>query len=202
MTNQPKPIVPTDYSRIVVIDIETLGKKSTSKIATIGAVVVDMLSGDRLGEFYVKVSLTQFRSICADVSDWWAKQSHKNPQAHAEVFGNNDDRVPLERALTLLNEFIESSYHDGIRPQVMGNGSEFDNVILVDAYNQLEIKPGWHFCGNQSLRTAVLFGRVILGIDPKYELPFNGIRHHALDDARHEADYLIHIARAFKERIS
>ncbi|MNJ07612.1 hypothetical protein D3C77_17120 [compost metagenome] len=38
---------------------------------------------------------------------------------------------------------------------------------------------------------------ILLGIDPKYQLPFEGTRHHALHDVRHEEAYLITIMAAF-----
>ena len=79
---------------------------------------------------------------------------------------------------------------------------EFDNVLLADAYDKWGIEQPWQFRGNQSLRTAVWMGRKLLDIDPKYDLQFEGIQHHALHDARHEAKYLLHIMGAFKKAIA
>lgn len=186
------------YSTIIVVDIETLGKANNAKIATIGAVAVNLLSRELLGEFYVKCDLLQpGRSVNIDVLDWWTEQGKTNKQAHNEIFGQDGDRESLPRALALFSEFIEAIYHKGYRPQVMGNGPEFDNVILNDAYTQHNIETPWDFGCNQSLRTAVLFGRVFLGIDPKYQGEFTGIVHHALDDARHEANSLLTISKGF-----
>lgn len=192
-----KPINKEHYRRITVIDIETLGKATNAKIATIGAVVRHALSSEILGEFYVRCDLVQpRRTFNIEMLDWWLEEGQKNPLAHDEVFGNVD-RIPLDEALSLLSQFIEAHHQDGVRPQVMGNGSEFDNVILADAFEQFSIEMPWDYGANQSLRTVVLMGRALLGIDPKYSLPFTGIQHHALDDAKHESEYLSFIFRAF-----
>lgn len=192
-----KPINKEHYRRITVIDIETLGKGAKTKIATIGAVVRHALSSEILGEFYVRCDLVQQgRTFDIDTLDWWREQGEKNKLAHDEVFGNVD-RIPLDEALSLLSQFIEAHHQDGFRPQVMGNGSEFDNVILADAFDQFGIKLPWDYYANQSLRTVVLMGRALLGIDPKYSLQFKGTQHHALDDAKHESEYLSFIFRAF-----
>lgn len=192
-----KPINKEDYLRVTVIDIETLGKAANAKIATIGAVVRHALSSEILGEFYVRCDLMQpKRSINIEMMDWWLEEGKRNDRAHEEVFGNVD-RIPLDEALSLLSQFIEAHHQDGVRPQVMGNGSEFDNVILADAFDQFSIEMPWDYGANQSLRTVVLMGRALLGIDPKYSLPFTGIKHHALDDAKHESEYLSFIFRAF-----
>ncbi|EMP5336427.1 3'-5' exoribonuclease, partial [Citrobacter freundii] len=39
------------------------------------------------------------------------------------------------------------------------------------------------------VRTVVEMGKVI-GIDPKRDMPFDGTRHSALDDAIHQAKYV------------
>lgn len=196
-----KPINKENYLRITVIDIETVGKGAKTIIATIGAVVRHALSSEILGEFYVRCDLEQQgRTFDVETLDWWKAQAEKNKLAHEEVFGDVD-RIPLDEALSLLSQFIEAHHQDGVRPQVMGNGSEFDNVILADAFDQFGIKLPWDYWANQSLRTVVLMGRALLGIDPKYSLPFTGIQHHALDDAKHESEYLAFIFRAFNHLV-
>jgi len=198
-----KPIRKEDYQVITTVDVETLGKASNAKIATIGAAVADVFSGEILGKFYVRCDLVQpERSINLEVTQWWNDKKETDAVAYDEVFGSQSNRLPLHEALDLLSQFITAHYPNGARPQVMGNGSEFDNVILVDAYEQFGIVPPWDFGANQSLRTVVLMGRALLGIDPKYNLVFDGIKHHALDDAIHEALYLIEIFTAFLHVLS
>ncbi|WP_279448496.1 hypothetical protein [Aeromonas hydrophila] len=44
-------------------------------------------------------------------------------------------------------------------------------------------------------------GRLLLGADPKYQIPFEGVQHHAGDDSRHEAKVAVAIVRDFSERL-
>lgn len=190
------------HNLVAVVDLETLGKSAGAVIASIGVVIVDV--GQRMGivdEFYSRVALSQGRLREADTLAWWEQQKVKNPEAWVEVFSSGA-RPSLHYVLEALAKFL-GRHFDQVGPvELMGNGSEFDNVLLADAYDKWGIEQPWQFRGNQSLRTAVWMGRKLLDIDPKYDLQFDGIQHHALHDARHEAKYLLHIMGAFKKAIS
>lgn len=68
--------------------------------------------------------------------------------------------------------------------------------------NSLNIKPVWDHGCDQNLRTAVLLGRILLGIAPKYDLPLQGNKHHALDDAQHESEYFYQIIKTFDKKLT
>ncbi len=68
-----------------------------------------------------------------------------------------------------------------------GNGSDFDNTLLEEAYRATGIKPPWRFTGNRCYRTVKnLFPDV--WVDPV------GTAHNALDDATYQANHLIAIS--------
>lgn len=67
-----------------------------------------------------------------------------------------------------------------------GNGVDFDNVILRNAYDAVSIEPFWKHWNNRCVRTIVELGRNA-GIDPKKTLQFEGDQHNALADAIHQA---------------
>lgn len=186
------------HRRAVVIDIEALAQHSeAAKIATIGAVLVDLVSREKLGTFYVRCGHNQpGRVVEPSTVDFWERQRVESPAAHHEVF-RTDDRVPLNKALQLLSEFIESGFGPDQRRNVFGNGPEYDNVILAHAYRQLELPQPWDYWCNQSMRTAVLFSRLFLNVDPKRELPGTKVAHHALHDAEAEAFTLLSVADNF-----
>lgn len=190
------------HNLVAVVDLETLSKGTGAVIASIGVVIVDV--GQHMGivdEFYSRVALKQGRQCDADTMAWWDQQKAKNPEAWVEVFGSGA-RPSLDYVLEELSGFL-GRHFDQVGPvELMGNGSEFDNVLLADAYKQWGIEQPWQFRGNQSLRTAVWMGRQLLDIDPKYDLQFEGIQHHALHDARHEAKYLLHIMGALKKAVA
>ncbi|TNI81191.1 hypothetical protein CF116_09400 [Aeromonas veronii] len=187
-------------SLIAVVDLETLGKGPRAVIGEIGVVIVDVEQLVAVDEFYCRVSLHQPRQRDEIIMSWWDQQRIDSPQAWLEMF-KNTDRLCLADALDALKDFLARHFPRALAVELMGNGPEFDNVILEDAYSQCGIELPWSFRGNQSLRTVVLMGRLLLDIDPKFQIEFEGIRHHALHDARHEATYLISILRPFKQAI-
>jgi len=185
---------------VCTLDVETHGRREDAIIASVGCVVINVFTGDVMGTFYARcITETQHkRSWSRDVMDFWEEQKQKSPAAFDEVFNTKLERYPLKVVLERLNQFIHSSFP--CNPQVMGNGSEFDNMIVSHAYTAEGVIQPWHFRGNQSRRTVVWMGQVLLDIDPKFQ-EFKGIRHHALDDAMHEAKTLFSIVSAFVSAI-
>ena len=193
----------TASSLVAVVDIETLGKGADAVIGSIGAVIVDVTRLQAVDEFYCRVDHHQVnRSTSDDTLAWWQRQEQESPAAWAELFDPAKPRQFITGALASLAAFLGHAFTDRDDVQLMGNGSEFDNVILAHAYEQWGLAQPWHFRGNQSLRTVVWLGRQLLDIDPKDQLPFEGCHHHALHDARHEAAYLIAILTAFRQRLA
>jgi hypothetical protein len=188
-------------SLVAVVDIETLAQGHDAVIGAIGVVIVDVAQLRAVDEFYCRVDLAQGRQRDDDTMAFWERQKIESPAAWEEMFGNAG-RLFLVDALKALSNFLGRHFDKVAAVELMGNGSEFDNVLLADAYQQWGVEQPWWFRGNQSLRTVVWMGRQLLGIDPKYQLPFEGCRHHALHDARHEAAYLIHILTAFKQGLA
>ena len=186
-----------------VVDIETFGKKEDAIIATIGAVIVDVHKREITNTFYIRATTEdqKNRSWDPDVMQFWENQKQLSPQAFDEVFSRDLPRGTLKHCLESFSEFIKFSFPKGVKPQVMGNGPEFDNRILSHAYETESVEQAWHFGNNQSLRTAVWFGRLFLNMDPKYQTSFVGSRHHALDDAKHEANYLLAITNELQDRL-
>lgn len=189
---------------VVVVDIETLGIGVDAVIATIGAVCVNVLTGEELGSFYDRCHTAQERrTITPRTLEWWFSQGE---EAQREAFGDGQrDRYPLKQALERFAAWMDIQRGHcpaGTWLQVMGNGPEFDNVILDHAYEQHCMGAPWQYPVNQSLRTMVWLGRLLLGIDPRKTIPFTGTRHIALHDARHESQALVAIVQAMRERMS
>jgi hypothetical protein len=62
-------------------------------------------------------------------------------------------------------------------------------VILRSAYDRAGQTCPWQFWNDSDVRTMVLLGKQ-LGFDPKRNMPFDGVAHNALADARHQAKYV------------
>ncbi len=91
--------------------------------------------------------------------------------------------------LSELNHFINRHADNTKYLKVWGNGATFDNVILRGAYERAGQICPWAYWNDHDVRTIVTLGRSI-GFDPKMDMPFDGERHNALADARHQAKYV------------
>ncbi|EML7933164.1 3'-5' exoribonuclease [Providencia rettgeri] len=169
----------------LMVDLETMSNKGNAAIVSIGAVAFEPSTGEIGPTFYNVVDLTSCERvglhINADTVLWWIKQS---AEARSEIVGVSYE---LEESLADLNLFAERVLTDDV--QVWGNGVDFDNVILRNAYNAVGLEPFWKHWNNRCVRTIVELGRNA-GIDPKKTLQFEGEPHNALDDAIHQAKYV------------
>ncbi|HAO0391863.1 TPA: exonuclease [Escherichia coli] len=181
--------VVTSTSRVwyhLMIDLETMGTNTNAPIVVIGAVFFDPQTGEIGPVFYIVISLTDAMNTGA-VPDggtikWWLKQSS---EARAAIL---TDQVKLKDALSRFREFI-NEYSDEKFVQVWGNGATFDNAILRTSYERLDIPCPWRYHNDRDVRTIVELGKTI-DFDARTLIPFEGVRHNALDDARHQAKYV------------
>ncbi|EJH0878954.1 exonuclease [Escherichia coli] len=179
----------TSTSRVwyhLMIDLETMGKKSNAPIVVIGAVFFDPQTGEIGPTFYIVISLVDAMDTGAvpdgSTIEWWLAQSS---EARSAILV---DQVKLVDALIQFREFI-NEYSDENFVQVWGNGATFDNTILRTSYERLNIPCPWRYYNDRDVRTIVELGKTI-GFDARTVIPFEGVRHHALDDARHQAKYV------------
>lgn len=176
-----------DY-RHLMVDLETMGNKSNAPIVSIGAVFFNPNTGNTGAEFYTAVSL-ESSMLLGGVPDagtiiWWLKQS---PEARSAIA--MADTMPLIDALELFSDFISENSDAGPDVQVWGNGASFDNVILRSSYDRANIECPWKFRNDRDVRTMTELGKAI-GINPRYDIPFDGDMHNALSDARHQVKYV------------
>lgn len=174
-----------------VLDIETGSLRNKTHIFTIGLVIGNLVTGEILAESYYRINGVGQEDRIKDHDTFevfWKDSSLVSLEAQREIFDETLPRMSLAEALLKLNDDINDfkKKHDVKQVNITGNGSEFDNAIIVEAYRDLDIELPWKYGDNQSLRTIVWLGRLLLGIDPKYAIEFEGILHHALHDCRHE----------------
>ncbi|MED0435761.1 3'-5' exoribonuclease, partial [Escherichia coli] len=179
----------TSTSRVwyhLMIDLETMGKKSNAPIVVIGAVFFDPQTGEIGPTFYIVISLVDAMDTGAvpdgSTIEWWLAQSS---EARSAILV---DQVKLVDALIQFREFI-NEYSNEKFVQVWGNGATFDNTILRTSYERLNIPCPWRYYNDRDVRTIVELGKTI-DFDARTVIPFEGVRHHALDDARHQAKYV------------
>ncbi|HBB9146499.1 TPA: 3'-5' exoribonuclease [Escherichia coli] len=179
----------TSTSRVwyhLMIDLETMGTNTNAPIVVIGAVFFDPQTGEIGPVFYIVISLADAMNTGAvpdgGTIEWWLKQSS---EARAAIL---TDQVKLKDALSRFREFI-NGYSDEKFVQVWGNGATFDNAILRTSYERLDIPCPWRCYNDRDVRTIVELGKTI-DFDARTVIPFEGVRHNALDDARHQAKYV------------
>lgn len=167
----------------LMVDLETLGTKPGSVIVSIGAV---FFNREGLGAtFYRAVNIEGQIGMTMDAPtvQWWLCQSDEARRVFYDA-----ERVSMNLALADFASWIlEASGAYGVGgTRVWGNGSDFDNVLLAEAYRRQGIHQPWKFYNNRCYRTLKSMAREI-----KPERA--GIHHHALDDAVTQANHAINL---------
>lgn len=174
----------------VMIDIETLGTKPGSVIASIGAVEFDPASGRLGGELEITVDIENAQSlgltIDAKTVAWWLNQ---NDTARKALFGGG---IPLSSALIRLGDFL-SIWKD---VRVWSHGACFDLVLIESACLACHLPFPWPYNAHRDTRTIY----DIAGINPK---DFQeGTAHNALDDAKAQARAVIAAYKALGKGVA
>ena len=170
----------------VMLDIETLGTNSYAPILSIGAVKFDPNDGlpnngsrsrDRWECFHVGIELDSClrRGLKPDAKtiEWWFDPARADAR---------EAMIKLEKVdiLAALDGF-ESWIIPGTC--IWGNGSDFDNVILANAYKVCDRDTPWDFRHNRCFRTfKSLALDIMLSRHP-------GVYHSALDDAKFQVEW-------------
>lgn len=167
-----------------MLDLETLGTSSNSSILSIGAVEFDKDLGitDR---FYEVIDLQSCLDYGFDIDGntfyWWLKQSEEAQKALSE-----QTKISIKEALKKFQDFIGKG-----NLQMWGNGSDFDNVILINAFRKFKVNNPWKYIENRCYRTMKYSF-------PSFEMKNVGTSHRSVDDAEYQALYLIELVNRNK----
>jgi hypothetical protein len=169
----------------IMLDLETMGNRGTSAIISIGAV---QFSPSGIGkEFYKTVNLDSCMkaglTIDASTIAWWMQQSEEAKTSSMK------GELSLFQALQEFTKFIGGTNSDA---KIWGNGADFDNAILANAYRASNLEVPWKHWNNRCYRTM----KSVFAKAPKPE--FSGEKHNALDDAKFQATHLISIMSFIK----
>lgn len=185
----------------VVVDEESMSTEPNAAILAIGATMIDDL--ETVDRFYVNVDLQSCLAVGLHESEstrkWWSEQS-------AEAFNATQTNcVPIQTALQMWSDW--TGKHTGrdergkpVPPRLMGNGPCADNMWLNSAYKACGMRnpiPHW---ADIDHRTLNWIGGAWLGIT-KEDVSFKGVKHHAGDDAEHEAQHAIMVLRKLKQAL-
>lgn len=166
----------------VMLDLETMGKGPDAAIAAIGACTFDIAAGKIGTTYYNRVDLASAVSaggvIDASTVTWWLQQ---DDEARAEIA--REGGMHIAEALQSFEAWMARHTHDA---EVWGNGANFDNVILRNAYARNGTPAPWAWWNDRCYRTVKALNRGV----PMERL---GTHHNALDDAISQALHLIRI---------
>lgn len=176
----------------VMLDLETLGTGNNAVILSIGAVKFDPYGQGLLGELPSQSRFEAFvdpatcvaagMQMDANTVMWWL---HPDRAPAREVL-NGKDRKTLSRVLLDFASWM------GDPKPVWGNGSDFDNVILRNAYTAVGQSCPWKYHQSRCFRT-------IRNLYPDVPVDRVGVYHSAVDDAATQALHLQAILRGVKQ---
>lgn len=160
-----------------MIDIETLDTSVSAVVLSFGV----QLFTDQglLPERYhvaleIQSQLDAGRTISASTLDWWFKQS---PAAQQAAFGQR--RMSVRTALEMLAVVLNGVEH------VWCRGLNFDVPIVDHLHAQNGMKTPWKY--NKVRDSRTLLDLIPTDLEPKRA----GVAHNALDDATHEAAFVV-----------
>lgn len=176
----------------VMVDLETVGRRAGCGILSIGAVAFDAETGQLGPEFYVVVKLDSCEKHGLhndpDTLAWWEKQSPEAQKVLKQARAARGNKA-LDKALAEFNKYLAQFGPKAVR--VWGNGSDFDNAILINCYAATELAAGWEFWNSRCFRT-------LKGFAPHIKTERVGTYHNALDDAKTQAMHAIKVLTHLK----
>lgn len=162
----------------VMLDLETMGTRPGSVIVSVGAIEFDPKTAALGRTFYQTCSIASAVDVGLamdpETVTWWLQQNESARQELTKAKGD------LKSVLVAFSHWM---FHCGKDVKVWGNGSDFDNALLAEAYRRVNEPIPWLFWNNRCYRTMKSLFRTV-------KLEREGTHHNALDDAIHQAKHL------------
>lgn len=170
----------------ISVDLETVSTRPDAAIVSIGAVCFDRATGELGPEFHIacdwKADATDH--VHQGTLEWWR---HQEP--NDVVFSNTVERVPLAKALRDFTCFFREHCYTLTFLWQRGN---MDQQWLDAAFERSAMDTPWNYAQWMDQRT--------LCRELKGEVPFQGNRHDALDDAKHQARCILAALQTVKSK--
>ena len=163
-----------------MVDCETLDIGERPVLLSIGAVVFNDQQIQDYFEYFInkETAISEGFTVSQSTLDWWDQQ---DPDARAYVFNGEGD---IQEALKALVQFYELNECT----EIWSKGSLADIRWINNALDYFGIERPWKYYKEFCFRT-------LLKSVPKFDMPFVGMPHNALDDAIHQAKQFIEIKK-------
>lgn len=160
----------------VMIDIETMGTRSTSMIVQIGACYFDRKTGEIGDKFKVNVTYRNDDGFTIDHStiNWWLGRDEK---ARLSIMG---DAVYINEAVEMLSAFLKDT-------TFVWSHATFDIPILLHAFDVCKTNFPVHYTKMRDIRTLV----DIKNNNQRSSIAREGTHHDALDDCTFQVQYCV-----------
>jgi hypothetical protein len=165
----------------VMLDVETLGTKSTAAIIQIGACYFDRETGE-IGDKFKCNIIPDLKLFTADwdTIKWWLLQSD---EARLSVTG---DAVRVDTAVRDLYDFLD---RDDI---CMWSHATFDAPIVENMFNSMGLKSPVRYSRMRDIRTLMDIA------EHRSEKERSGVHHDALDDCLFQVSYCVEALKKLK----
>lgn len=168
----------------VMIDLETLDTKPSSRILSVGAIRFNGKGQCAETVLYAHPSMEEQkdkgRTTSASTITFWERQSS---QAREEAFKLEKDRCSIEQLNKDMTAFFQNVEY------VWGNSPSFDLMILRDLFDQFELNTPWKFWQERDVRTIleIFPDPAFISLNKKPKDKYQGIEtgypeHHPLGD--------------------
>ncbi len=173
----------------VMVDIETMSLHPEAVIASIGACIFDLETGEISSDtFYKTIHMKSCEKIGlrfdAGTVEWWLTQ----PKEVVDTLFEN--RVNIDNALCNFSSYFP-------RGAKFWSHSSFDSVILASAFKLINLILPWGYRDTRDIRTLIALAEEldcgVNKVDP--EIP-----HHSLYDAIAQAQYCSNLYQSILSR--
>lgn len=160
----------------VMIDLETLGTRSTSAIVQIGACYFDRKTGE-IGDTFTINVLHKYMGIDVFTMDhetvnWWLVQSEEARKSISEL------GVDIKDAMTQLHHFLKGA-------DFLWSHATFDIPIIQNSFEKCGLKNPIPYRGMRDIRTLMDLA------DHRSTIEREGTHHDALDDCKFQVAYCV-----------
>lgn len=164
----------------LMVDCETLDIGERPVLLSIGAVVFNDQQIQDYFEYFInkETAISEGFTVSQSTLNWWDQQ---DPDARAYAFNGEGD---IQEALKALVQFYELNECT----EIWSKGSLADIRWINNALDYFGIERPWKYYKEFCFRT-------LLKSVPKFDMPFVGMPHNALDDAIHQAKQFIEIKK-------
>lgn len=163
---------PLDF-KDVMIDIETMGTRSTAMIVQIGACYFNRETGEIGKEFLVNTHAVDDNfTVDHGTLTWWLEQSEEARMSITDI------SMGIDIAVERLSFFLEDAKY-------LWSHATFDIPILLHAFDVYKWKFPIHYSKMRDIRTLMDLA------DHRGTKEREGIHHNALDDCKYQVGYCV-----------